>query len=204
MKPHFRLLLLLLAVCGLVSAQAIEFESGGLRYLTMTRNGVTIMFAHLPAHIREYSVVQVAISNGSRSPVNVKPEDFRFEKKEGGALQGVAAISVIRELMERASRGDVIKLIGAYEQGIYGMPRYRSTNGYEQRRQQALTEFTSVKLKAAAAASAIALVATKLAPGESTDGAVFFPNLGKPLTAGKLRVTAAGQLFEFESQGATP
>ena len=36
-------------------------------------------------------------------------------------------------------------------------------------------------MKAAAAASALALVQTKLTPGESTDGAVFFPTEGKPL-----------------------
>ena len=146
-------------------------------------------------------MIQIAISNGSRTLVTVKPQDFVFEKREGGPIQAVSASTVIRELMEKASRNDVIRLVGAYEQGIYGMPRWRSTNGYEVRRQQALTEFTSVKLKAAAAASAIALVPTKLTVGESTDGAVFFPTAAKPLTAGKLKVSVAGQIFEFDSQG---
>jgi hypothetical protein len=44
----------------------------------------------------------------------------------------------------------------------------RSTNGYESRRQQYLAEVASTKIKAAAAASAIALVQTKLAAGQST------------------------------------
>jgi hypothetical protein len=52
-------------------------------------------------------------------------------------------------------------------------------------------------LKAAAAASAIALGTTKLAPGQSTDGAIFYANQGKPLGAGRLIVTAAGETFEF-------
>ena len=47
----------------------------------------------------------------------------------------------------------------------------------------------------AAAASAIALVTTKLMPGQSTDGAVFYPSQGKPLGAGKLIVNAAGETF---------
>jgi hypothetical protein len=84
------------------------------------------------------------------------------------------------------------------------MTRFRSTSGYEQRRRQYLAEVNSTRLKAAAAASAIALVETKLTPGESTDGAVFFPSVGKPLGPGKLVVTAAGQRFEFESEGSPP
>jgi len=55
----------------------------------------------------------------------------------------------------------------------------------------------STKLKAASAASAIALVTTKLTPGQSTDGAVFYPSGGKPLGAGKLMVNAAAEVFEF-------
>ena len=53
---------------------------------------------------------------------------------------------------------------------------------------------------AAAAASAIALVETRLAPGQSTDGAIFFPNDGKPLGPGRLQVRVAGEMFEFDSE----
>jgi hypothetical protein len=60
-----------------------------------------------------------------------------------------------------------------------------------------LAEFVSTKVKAAAAASAIAFVQTKLVPGQSTDGAVFYANAGKPLGAGIMRVMAAGATFEF-------
>ena len=52
------MLLLAAAICP---AQVIEFESGGLRYQTLTKNGVTIMFAHLSARVREYATMQVAV-----------------------------------------------------------------------------------------------------------------------------------------------
>ena len=44
------------------NAQLIEFESGGLRYQALTKDGLTIMVAPLPAHVRQYTVLQVAIS----------------------------------------------------------------------------------------------------------------------------------------------
>jgi hypothetical protein len=75
----------------------------------------------------------------------------------------------------------------------------RVTNGYESRRQAALAE-TSVRLKAAAAASAIALVQTKLIPGESTDGAVFFQTEGKPLGAGRLVIRTNTDVFTFNAE----
>jgi hypothetical protein len=73
----------------------------------------------------------------------------------------------------------------------------RSTNGYESRRQNAMVEVGSRKLKAAAAASAIVLITTKLLPGQSTDGAIFYANQGRPLGPGHLIVNAAGETFEF-------
>ena len=65
------------------------------------------------------------------------------------------------------------------------------------RRQNALTDFTSTKLKAAATASALAFVQTKLAPGQSTDGAVFYSLGGKPLAPGVIRVRVGNSFFEF-------
>ena len=58
----------------------------------------------------------------------------------------------------------------------------------------------STKLKAAATASALAMVQTKLAPGESTDGAVFFPTEGKPLGPGRLVVRTNTDVFEFNPE----
>ena len=180
-----------------LNAQIIEFESGGLKYKTLTRSGVTVMFAPLPTHLHDYAILQVSVSNGSPVSWAVKPEDFRFEKAEGGSLQAVPARAVVDKMMEKAGRGDVIKLISAYEGGLYGNAQMHSTNGYESRRQNALAEVGSAKIKAAAAASAIALVLTKLMPGQSTDGAIFFANQGKLLGAGQLVVNVAGEVFTF-------
>ena len=132
--------------------------------------------------MREYAILQAAISNGSPIPQSVKPEDFVFERETGERIAASPARAVVNELIAKARRGDVIKMVTAYEMGLYGTSRINSTNGYEQRRQSALAEVSSAKIKAAAAASAIALVPTRLAVGQSTDGAVFFQTAGK--TAG--------------------
>lgn len=192
--------LTLLMCCGL-QAQIIDFESGGLRYKTLTKSGVTVMFASLPSHVREYSILQVAISNGSPISWMVKPEDFTYRKQDGTTSQASPALTVVNSLIAKASRHDVIKLVSTYENGVYGNTHMKTTNGYEIRRQNALAEVSSGKLKAAAAASAIALVPTKLASGQSTDGAVFFPSGAKPLGPGTLIVHAAGETFEFPSDG---
>lgn len=197
MKARRRLALwacLPLWTCG---AQVIQFESGGLKYLTLTRNGLTVMFAHLPGQVREYSIIQVAVSNGSSKTWTMRPADFHYQKADGKTLEAVPARRVIGELIDRASRNDVIKLVTTYEAGLYGMARASSTNGYEQRRQAFAAEGAYGRIKAAAAASAIAFVETKLTAGASTDGAIFYPNDGKPLGPGKLIVQAAGAVFEF-------
>jgi hypothetical protein len=178
-------------------AQIIEFETNGLKYQTLTRNGLTIMFAQIPAHVREYSILQVAVSNGSTSSWTVKPEDFLVEREDGTRLWAVPARDVVNEMIDKASRGDVIRLVTAYESYLYGNQRYKATNGYEARRQNALAEVGSTRIKAAAAASAIVFVQTRLKPGESTDGAVFYATNAKPIGAAHLRVRAAGSLFEF-------
>lgn len=187
-------------LCLCAYSQVIEFESGGLKYQTLTRRGVTLMFAHMPAHVRDFSIVQVAVSNGSSAPYTIRPEDFRFVRDDGVTIQAMPARQVINLLLEKGSRNDVIRLVSAYESGLYGISRMLSTNGYEQRRQAALAEVSSTRLKAAAAASAIALVQVKLAAGQSTDGAVFFPHEGKPLTGGRLVVNTNTDTFRFNAE----
>lgn len=186
---------------SLAPAQIIDFESNGLHYKTLTKGGLTVMFAYLPAHLKEYSIVQVSISNGSPIAWVVKPEDFSYKRQDGTICQAAPALSVVNSLLSKASRHDVIKLVTTYEQGIYGNANFQSTNGYESRRQSALADGVSTRIKAGAAASAIALVPTKLLAGQSTDGAVFFPDNGKPLGPGTMVVNAGGELFEFPSEG---
>lgn len=196
--------LLIGLLAALAPAQVIEFESNGLKYQTLTRGGVTVMFAAMPNSVREYAVIQAAISNGSPAPHTVRPEDFTFVRADGSVLRASPAKEVVASLIERGGRNDVIRLVGAYEAALYGMSRIRSTNGYEQRRQAALAEVSSTKLKAAAAASAIALVFTKLAGGQSTDGAVFFPNDGKPLGPGHLLVRNSAGEYIFNAEEPRP
>jgi hypothetical protein len=179
-----------------VNAQVIEFESRGLKYQTLTHNGVTIMFAPLPAHVREYTIFQVAISNGSTGPYVVRPEDFYFLRNNAESVEAASAEHVIGMLMQKGSGGDVVKLVSTYETALYGIQNMKSTNGFETRRQNALA-FGASKLRAAATASAVALVQTKLAPGESTDGAIFLPMEAK--TMGRLQVRTNTDTFDFNA-----
>ncbi len=185
--------------CLKLSAQVIEFESNGLHYKTLTKSGVTVMVATLPLHIRDYAVIQVAISNGAPISWTVKPQDFSFQRADGAALQASSAVDVVNSFIAKAGRHDVIKLVATYEAGLYNNINMRSTNGYEARRQSALAEVSSARLKAGAAASAIVLAPVKLKSGESTDGAIFFAGAGKALGPGRLLAHIAGDTFEFES-----
>ncbi len=193
-------------LCGLVAAplagQVITFESGGLVYRTQTKGGLTVMYAHLASQVREYAIIQIAVQNGSTNTYTVRPEDIWYEQDGAGAIRAESPYVVTHNFLEKAGRDDVVKLVSAYEMGLYGMNKYSSSNGYEQRRQAALAEVDSKKLKAAAAASAIAFVTAKLKPGESTDGAVFFVTAGKPLGRGRFIVNVTPLSFEFDSDDA--
>ena len=180
---------------GHAHAQVIEFEANGLKYQTLTRSGVTVMFALMPQHLRDYAILQVAVSNGSRAPYVIRPEDFTFVRLDGTQRASPARI-VVGMLEQKGSASDVIKLVTSYENSIYGNQHLKSTNGYEQRRQSVLA-MGSVKLKAAAAASALAMVQTRLMPGESTDGAVFFPMEGKLFGPGHIVVRTNTDVFNF-------
>lgn len=192
------------AVLSLLAAaaagQVIHFESNGLRYQTLTRGGVTVMFAQMP-DVRDFAVLQVAVSNGSGGPYVIRPEDFSFVRPDGALTRAWPARNVVDLLIDKGGRNDVIRLVSAYEIALYGNTRMRPTNGYEARRQAALAEVSSTRLKAAAAASAIALVQTKLAPGQSTDGAVFFqfPATGRR-APGRLIVKTNTDTFLFDAE----
>ncbi len=177
-------------------AQVIEFESNGLKYQTLTRSGVTVMFAQMPSHLHEYAIIQVAVSNGSPGPYVIRPEDFSYVRADGEVIRATPAHTVINMLFQKGSGNDVIKLVTAYEAGVYGNPHLRSTNGYEQRRLAALA-MSATKVRSAAIASALTLVQSKLAQGESTDGAVFFVTEGKALGPGHLIVRTNTDTFEF-------
>ena len=185
-----------LVLFGLAQAQVIEFESNGLKYQTLTRSGVTIMWAPMQNHLHSFAIIQTAVSNGSAGPYVIRPEDFAWVRPDGSELRASPAVAVVTLLLQKGSGGDVIKLVTTYEAALYGNPHFKSTNGYEMRRQGALA-MTATRAKAAATASAIALVQTKMARGESTDGAVFFATDGKPLGPGRLVVRTNTDTFDF-------
>ena len=195
---------LLMGVCLSIPGQVIEFESNGLKYQTLSKRGLTLVVAQLPGHVREFTMLQVAVSNGSPGPYTIRPEEFSYKKDDGTELHAWPARDVVQLLREKGGRGDVMKLVSAYETALYGIPHMRVANAYESRRQAALAEVASTKLKAAAAASAIAFVQTKLLPGESTDGAVFFGAEGKAFGPGRLIVRTNTDVFEFQAEKDQP
>src|SRR5882724_5861352 len=116
----YRWLLMLLLFAGCAQAQVIEFESNGLKYLTLTKSGVTVMFAVMPQHLHEYATIQVAVSNGSQGPYVIKPEDFEFVRSDGVVLRASSARTVVIMLSSKGSASDVIRLTNSYESAIYG------------------------------------------------------------------------------------
>jgi hypothetical protein len=188
-------LLILLSLAG--RTQVIEFYSNGLKYQTLTKAGVTVMYTEIPLQVHGYAVVQMAVINGSDKPHSVQPVGIVYQLPDGRTIPALAEQQVVTDLQQHGGRNDVIKLVTAYERSIAGAQQIRSNNGYEQRRQSALAMGGPAGLKAAAAASALAFVKTRLRPKDSTDGAVFFRNDGKPLGPGTLRMRIEDELFEF-------
>src|SRR5436309_2600177 len=161
MTRGFKLAVLALALsASRLPGQVIEFESNGLKYQTLTRSGVTVMFAVMPQHLHEYAAIQVAVSNGSPGAYVIKPEDFTFVRTDGVVLRASRAGAVVTMLSQKASASDVVRLITSYEAAVYGNARLKSTNGYESRRQAALA-MGGTRLRAMAAASALAMSQTR-------------------------------------------
>jgi hypothetical protein len=188
---------------GLLSAQVIEYEANGLKYQTLSRKGLTVIVTRMPNHVAGFGLFQVSISNGSEIYWTVQPEDFSYIRQDVSSKQDVStAISagqVVDVLLDKGSSSDVVKLVTSYENSLYGIPHMKSTNGYEQRRQGAMTFGINAKIKAAATASAIALAQTRLAPGQSTDGSIFIPLTHdlKTLSGGRLVFRPDNETFEF-------
>jgi hypothetical protein len=180
------------------AAQVIEYETNGEKYQTLTRQGMTVIVNHLPVQIAGYGLIQISLANGSKIHWTVKPEDFEYVRGNE-TVNAIDADAVVKVMLDHASGNDVIKLITSYEKSLYAIPNMKSDNGYEQRRQGALAFGGSARLRAAAAASAITLAQVRLAPGESTDGAVFLklPKDLKTLAGGHVVLHSEGETFEF-------
>ena len=183
-----------------LAAQVIEFENAGLRFQSMTQNGVTLMCARLPVQLKQFALIQVALSNGSEAYATLKPEDFAFNGSNGETIRAMSARDVVTNILEHGTHGDLVKLVKTYENAIYAIPNLNLKTGYEKRRQAALGEGTNTKFKAAAAASAIALIASRVAPGQTIDGAVFFPIVGGALPAGRVTARPGTVTYEFNPE----
>lgn len=181
-----------------VYGQVIEYEANGLKYQTLSRKGLTLIVTRMPDHVAGFGLFQVSVSNGSDIYWTVQPEDFSYVRQETSAT-AISAGQVVDVLLDKGSHTDVIKLVTSYENSLYGIPHMKSSNGYEQRRQGAMTYGINARLKAAATASAIALAQTRLAPGQSTDGSIFIPLTHelKTLIGGRLIFREYGETFEF-------
>lgn len=188
----------ILGAAALVRAQVIEYEVNGMKYQTLSHQGLTVIVTRMPNHVAGFGIVQVSISNGSDKYWIVDPEGFAYVRPEAMA-KGISAGQVVNVLLDKGSHADVVKLVSSYENALYAIPHMRTNNGYEQRRENAMTIGINAHLKAAATASAIALAQTRLAPGQSTDGSVFIPltHEFKTLAGGHLVFHAASETFEF-------
>jgi hypothetical protein len=195
---RFPLMSMALFAGALASAQVIEYEANGLKYQTLSRKGLTVIITHMPNHVAGFGLIQVSISNGSDMYWTVEPEDFSYIKNDM-PMTAISAGQVVDVLLDKGTHADVVKLVTSYENSLYGIPHMRSTNGYEQRRQGAMSYGINARLKAAATASAIALAQTRLKPGESTDGSIFIPLTHdlKTLAGGHLEFRANGETFDF-------
>jgi hypothetical protein len=195
---RFAITLVALMAAALLCGQVIEYEANGLKYQTLSRKGLTVIVTHMPNHVAGFGLIQVSISNGSDMYWSVQPEDFSYIKQDV-PMTAISAGQVVDVLLDKGTHSDVVKLVTSYENSLYGIPHMRSTNGYEQRRQNALSQGINAKLKAAATASAIALAQTRLAPGQSTDGSIFIPLTHdlKTLGGGHLVFKANGEMFQF-------
>lgn len=182
-----------------LAAQIIQFRSNGLDYQVLTKSGLTLMCAPMPLRTSRYALMHVAVSNGSTETRRIDASDFSFEFSDGSVVQAVSERDVIEDFFHGAKRSELVKLQAAYEKALYNNQYIRPNNGYEKRRQSALA-IGRQGLKASAAAAAITFVSGQLGPGDSTDGALFFPTAGRQLGSGRVIATLDEQSFEFLSQ----
>ena len=185
-----------LAAAAPLLGQVIEFRSSGMDYQVLTRRGLTVMCAEMPLKTARYALVHVAISNGSKETWQVDTANFAIEYDSGKQVQAVSEQRVIDEFFRTARRSELVKLQAAYEAAVYTSQHIRPNNSYEKRRLSALA-IGPKGLKASAAAAAITFVSGKVHPGESTDGAIFFPVAGRGLGQGRIVAQLDGESFEF-------
>ena len=160
--------------------QAIEVPYRGLDYAMLSKGGVTVMIAPLDLSILNYSAAHVWITNGSSRSIQVGPQFFTAKARspkqpQPVELAGLSEGLVVREALRRARFGDIMSLVRAYERNLYGFKNPQAVNYYQERKQIAMAEGGSRRMRAAATVSALVLQKTEIPPGEFREGTVFFP-----------------------------
>ncbi len=198
LRAGWRTCLLFAAIAAAhpAASQVIRFESNGMQYQVLTRKGLTLMCAAMPFRTSRFSVMHVAVTNGSGETRLVRTEDFAFEYSDGTQVRAASEQRVVEDFFQNARRSELLKLQAAYEKALYNNQYIRPNNTYEKRRQSALA-FGPKGLKASAAAAAITFVSGKVGSGDSADGALFFPTAGRPLEKGTVVATLESSRFEF-------
>ena len=161
-----------------------------------SREGVTVMIAPLERTILEYSTAQVWISNNSGRPLPIAPQWFAASLEGGASSAAVQDTVVLSDIRKHASGRDIEELVRAYESLLLGLPDEKAVGYYEQRKRAAMA--SGGKMRAAIMANVIILPETRLRPGETIDGTLFFRAGGKL----RAKVTAfsadlGGRHFEF-------
>ena len=135
------------------NAQVIEFESGGLKYQALTKDGLTIMVAPFPptSAIHRCPGSRFKTAESRRSPSG--PKISFIDPESGDEIAAMPARTVVNSLIDRASKGDVIKLI----------------NGIRERNLRELAIQVDQRLRAAAAERTSGI---HLDPAQSRGGGV--------------------------------
>lgn len=168
-------------------------------YQVLTHDGLTLMCAAMPFRTSRYAVMHVAVSNGSGETWQIDAADFVFEYSDGTVVRADPEERVVGGFFQSAGRSELLKLQTAYEKALFNNQYLRPTNSYEKRRLSALA-FGPKGLKASAAAAAITFASGQVGPGDSTDGAVFFPTYGRQLGQGRMVAKLGPLSFEFLAQ----
>ncbi len=209
MKIALRMLLLSLIACAVASAQSIEFPYRGLDYSMVSKDGITVMVAPMNLNILNYSAAHVWITNGSKRPVHVEPQYFvaHAQGSKQPAAADFAAIPdavVVTEVMQHARMNDVLALVRAYEQNLYGFRNDNAINYYQTRKQVAAAEGSGRHFRAAAMVSAIMLAKTDVPPGEFREGTIFFSTPDKKPQFLGFVARIAGLQFNFTAPTSKP
>ncbi len=195
--------LFLLPVFGL--CQAINVPYRGLDYSMISKGGLTVMVAPMSLSILNYSAAHVWVTNGSGRPVHLEPQSFVARTRSARQAQPAefAALSdaiVVKQVMDRAKFNDIMALVRAYEQNLYGFRNPDAINYYEVRKQVAAASGGSRKLRAAATVSAIILPRSDIPPGEFREGTIFFQTGDKRSEFVELSTNLGGLSFVFHPQ----